>query len=288
MYGFYRISALSPRLFFGDVQANVEHLRSLIHEHKSSGFILFPELCLTGYSLQDLFFQENLAEQVQKGLQDLAGSVMESIVIVGAPLWHEDRLYNCAVVLYDGKVRGIVPKTYLANYREFYEKRWFSSGKDIEDATLLGVPFGVDLLFEAGEVRTDVIDLSEEGKQIAQAQLFRLGSNLVVLIAAADCEVQSGDPSSAAHGEKRRVQLAVIDSADVADVKALVGCGLDARHVVDSCAGEHETNLLSVNLLSQGKQSRCLSAEGRGQHEAIWVVHQIVGEGLRRIVACNV
>ncbi len=153
MFGLYRVSALSPKLFLANIEANVERLRSLIHLHKKSAFILFPELSLTGYTLQDLFYQENVAQRVVQGVQKLASSVMENIVIVGAPLWYEDRLYNCAVVLYEGKIQGIVPKTYLANYREFYEKRWFSSGQDIKNATLLGAPFGVDLLFESGEVR---------------------------------------------------------------------------------------------------------------------------------------
>ena len=187
MFGFYRVSALSPKLFLGNIQANVEHLRSLIHEHKSSAFILFPELSLTGYSLQDLFFQENIAQEVIKGLEELAGSVMESVVIVGAPLWYQDRLYNCAVVLHDGKIRGIVPKTYLANYREFYEKRWFSSGKEIKNATLLGAPFGVDLLFEAGEVRFG-IEICEDLWSVVPPSFFQAaaGAQLLFNLSASD------------------------------------------------------------------------------------------------------
>ncbi len=187
MFGLYRVSALSPKLFLADIEANVERLRSLIHLHKKSAFILFPELSLTGYTLQDLFYQENIAQRVLQGLQKLASGVMENIVIVGAPLWYEDRLYNCAVVLYEGKVQGIVPKTYLANYREFYEKRWFSSGKDIKNTTLLGVPFGVDLLFEAGEVRFG-IEICEDLWSVIPPSSYQAasGASLLFNLSASD------------------------------------------------------------------------------------------------------
>ena len=147
MYGFVRVAAISPRLEIGNVEANVQTIAKLIQQNKEAAVVLFPELCITGYTLGDLFYHERLHQAVLEGLKELQQSVLDSVAIVGAPLWYKNRLYNCAVVMHQQNIVGIVPKSYLANYREFYEKRWFSSGKDIENAELLGAPFGSDLIF---------------------------------------------------------------------------------------------------------------------------------------------
>ncbi|BAF69652.1 NAD(+) synthase [Nitratiruptor sp. SB155-2] len=152
MFGFIRVAAISPKLFLADIEANTKHICSLIQSQKEVAITLFPELCITGYTMGDLFFQEIVHQKILEALEEIKKCVMDGVVIVGAPLWYKERLYNCAVVMQNQKIVGIVPKSYLANYREFYEKRWFHSGKDIKGATLLDVPFGTDLLFRYKEL----------------------------------------------------------------------------------------------------------------------------------------
>lgn len=103
---------------------------------------VFPELSITGYTCQDLFFQQELLENVKKSIVELceASKWYKGIFVVGAPIESEGQLYNCAVVIANGNIKGIVPKTYLPNYNEFYEKRWFSSSLDKED--IMGVEIG--------------------------------------------------------------------------------------------------------------------------------------------------
>ena len=184
---FLRIAAISPKLVLGDVAANVAIHKELIHANKDAGIILFPELSLTGYTLGDLLVQKRLHDAVHDGLAELAKAVMESIVIVGAPLWHANRLYNCAVVLQNGRILGIVPKSYLANYREFYEKRWFNSGKDIFEEELDGVPFGTDLLFRSGEMVLGV-EICEDLWSVIPPSSYQAaaGANVICNLSASD------------------------------------------------------------------------------------------------------
>lgn len=133
-YGFIRVAAAVPVVKLADVKANTEEIVRLIGKAHSEGvsILTFPELCVTGYSCGDLFGQELLVEAAGKGVEEIAratrGKAMT--VIVGSPLRIKDRLYNCAVVIRNGEVKGVVPKVYLPTYNEFYESRWFASGED--------------------------------------------------------------------------------------------------------------------------------------------------------------
>jgi NAD+ synthase (glutamine-hydrolysing) len=162
-HGFARIAACTVAVDIADPAANaatvLEQAR-LCHED-GVAVAVFPELCLTGYSIDDLFLQDTLLEAVQTALADLveASRELRPVIVVGAPLRKGHRVYNCAVVIHRGAVLGVAPKSYLPTYREFYEARWFASGADQrgESVVLNGerVPFGPDLVFEA----TDVADL---------------------------------------------------------------------------------------------------------------------------------
>ena len=120
---------------------------------------VFPELALTGYALDDLLGQDAVLDAVHEGLAAIvaASADLLPVIIVGAPLRHRARLFNTAVVIHRGRVLGVVPKVHLPNYREFYERRQFASGRGIVDLeiTVAGqrAPFGTDLLFEAADVR---------------------------------------------------------------------------------------------------------------------------------------
>ncbi len=184
---FLRVAVISPKLYLADVGKNVEVISQLIHANRDAAVLLFPELSLTGYTMGDLFMQEALHKAVLRGIERLKEVVRESIVIVGAPLWYQNRLYNCAVVMQKGKILGIVPKSYLPNYREFYELRWFHSGKNIKDANLLDAPFGTDLLFEDDdllfgvEICEDLWTLKPPSFDMAAA-----GANLICNLSASD------------------------------------------------------------------------------------------------------
>ena len=155
--GFLRVAAVTPELTLGDVKANVRHLERAAKSLGAQGcrLLVFPELCLTGYSCADLFHQSALQEAALKGLAALAVATADlpAVLVVGLPLAHESRLYNVAAVLCAGKVLGFVPKSFLPNSEEFYERRWFAPASTLTNESIqLGgsrVPFGTDLVFKA-------------------------------------------------------------------------------------------------------------------------------------------
>ncbi|NIE80988.1 NAD(+) synthase [Asaia sp. As-1742] len=159
-HGFARVAACTVPIRLADPQHNLEQIVALASHCAKEGAALavFPEMCLSGYAIDDLRQQDALLDGVVRALMSLAdrSSDWSSLVVVGAPLVQRGRLFNCAVVLHRGKVLGVVPKTYLPNYREFYDSRHFISGAGIFQETIrLGgqtVPFGTDLLFEADDL----------------------------------------------------------------------------------------------------------------------------------------
>jgi len=155
MHGFIRVAAAVPKVGVADIGANSREVVSLMQEAEARdvAIVVFPELCLTAYTCADLFFQEALHCSLDKALRKILDQTksLQTIAIVGAPLWYQNRLYNCAIVIQRGKILGVVPKIFLANHKEFYEKRWFKSGADIVSKHMHiageSVPFGVDLIF---------------------------------------------------------------------------------------------------------------------------------------------
>lgn len=153
MYGFYTVSVAIPKLLLGNCKANGQNIIDLSLEAKNSSIVLFPELCITGYSLGDLFFNQTLFENQNKALETILDSTkqLDTIIVIGLVVFDSGKLYNCAAVLQRGTILGVVPKIYLPNKKEFYEKRHFSSGRNCiqKEITLFGkqVPFGTDLIF---------------------------------------------------------------------------------------------------------------------------------------------
>ena len=161
--GFLRVAAVSPQITIGDVAANTaticQQLSMLANDGVAIG--VFPELCLTGYSAEDLFFSESLLQGVRQSLTTLCHQSPLPLLAVGAP-WRlaDGRLINAAVLIGAGRILGMVPKTYLPNYGEFYDQRWFSSGFGINETEVsqdLGT-FHVraDQLFQLGDLRVGV------------------------------------------------------------------------------------------------------------------------------------
>ena len=134
-YGFIKVASAVPMVKVGDVKYNIEQIENLTVQAEGKGVevIVFPELSVTGYSCQDLFSQNLLLEVAEQGVMMLLDFTrkLDIITIVGAPVVAGDLLLNCAVVIQQGQILGIVPKTYLPNYSEFYEKRWFASAQDL-------------------------------------------------------------------------------------------------------------------------------------------------------------
>lgn len=139
-YGFIKVGTAIPAVRVGDVQYNTEQIEALLTQAEEAGIeiIVFPELSLTGYTCQDLFRQRSLLETIDAAVTHLLQSTLQKdvIAIVGAPLEVGNLLLNCAIVVQQGKLLGIVPKTYLPNYNEFYEKRWFTSAQSLRPTTI--------------------------------------------------------------------------------------------------------------------------------------------------------
>ncbi len=156
-HGFVRVAAATPVVHVADPAANAEEHERLIRQAGEQGvdLLVFPELSLSAYAIDDLHMQAALLEGVERQIAHLAGVADEAgvIAVIGAPVRNGDALFNCAVVLGGGEVLGVVPKTYLPNYREYYEKRWFApAASRSEDAVILNgerVDFAPGLIFEA-------------------------------------------------------------------------------------------------------------------------------------------
>ena len=139
-YGFVKVAAAVPAVRVADVEYNVQQLESIIAQAEGRGVevIVFPELCLTGYTCQDLFKEQLLLDRAEEGIIMLLDFTrkLDIVCIVGTPLLINGLLYNCAVVIQGGVIMGVVPKTYLPNYGEFYEKRWFASAQDLNPSDI--------------------------------------------------------------------------------------------------------------------------------------------------------
>jgi len=157
--GLVRVAAATPAASVADVGANAAALLSLARDADAAGadLVLFPELCLSSYAIDDLHHQEALLDRVEAELGGLIEASADlPVLLVGAPIRHGGRLYNCALALAGGELLGVVPKSYLPNYREYYEKRWFAPGAELArmETMVAGrkAPFGADLLFAAEDM----------------------------------------------------------------------------------------------------------------------------------------
>ena len=159
-HGFIRAAVCIPSLRVADPAFNLERTVELARQASAAGvaIALFPELGISAYSNEDLFHQDALLDATRTALAELVeeSNNLLPVLLVGAPLQFDAKLFNCAVVIYRGRVLGIVPKSYLPNYREFYEKRQFTSAHQAleREVAFLGeqVPFGNDLVFEADHI----------------------------------------------------------------------------------------------------------------------------------------
>ena len=159
---FIRVASACPVVNVGDIKFNVENIKNCIDLalKENSKLVVLPELSIPAYTCADLFLNQTLIEKSMEGIKDICDFSLDKdiLIAVGAPLLFNYSLYNCAYIIYNGKILGIVPKNYLPNYSEFYEKRWFTEGHDIisEKVNLPfqnDVPFGINLLFTSGNFK---------------------------------------------------------------------------------------------------------------------------------------
>ena len=177
MLDYIRIACAVPPVRVADVKQNVVDICLKITEadEQNCDLVVFPELAVTGYSCGDLFFQQALLTAAEAGLAQLcqfSKTAPAMTVVVGLPLVLAGQMYNCGVVISDGVVKGIVPKTYLPNYKEFYERRWFSSSEDLSQKTVCacdlglegdyGIPVGRDLIFKIGDGALVGVEICED------------------------------------------------------------------------------------------------------------------------------
>ncbi|MCS7047122.1 MAG: NAD(+) synthase, partial [Gemmataceae bacterium] len=156
-HGFLRVAAAVPRVRVGDCAANAETVLGLIAraERDGAALIVFPELCLTGYTCGDLFHQPVLQRAALDALAKIVdhSESTSCLTVVGLPLVVADQLCNVAAVVHRGRLLGLVPKSHLPNYKEFYEGRWFAPAPRLSEQTLhllaQDVPFGTHLIFDA-------------------------------------------------------------------------------------------------------------------------------------------
>lgn len=201
-FGFLKIGALSPRTCVANPQQNTIYVLAALRRAQEQGVQLavLPELCLSGYTCGDLFGQDTLLDGCEKALLDLAGQTreMDMVLVVGIPLRANGFLYNCAAVLQRGKILGFVPKTYLPNYQEFYEKRWFVSGMQNRADTVRfagqEIPFG-SLLFRLNDRTVLGVEICEDlWAPLPPSTLMALaGANVIVNLSASNESVAKND-----------------------------------------------------------------------------------------------
>lgn len=196
--GFIRVGAVVPKLKVADIEFNCNEIIKQIDiaNNNKIQIAVFPELCVTGYTCQDLFKQDILLEQAEKALNKILEHTnnLEIICILGMPIKSENQLFNTAVVIQKGKILGIVPKTFIPNYGEFYEKRWFASSKNAskKEISILGqiVPFGIDLLFKDKEYKEICfgIEICEDiwAVEPPSNKLALLGANIIFNLSASN------------------------------------------------------------------------------------------------------
>ncbi|MGC3992895.1 MAG: NAD(+) synthase [Propionicimonas sp.] len=210
-HGFARVAACTLPIAMVQPRANAEAVLARARECADAGACLavFPELTLSGYSIEDLLLQDTVIDAVQEALAWLVPQTADlgCVVVVGAPLVSLNRLYNCAVVIHRGQVLGVVPKSYLPTYREFYERRQIGPGDDVTGEIRVAgedVPFGSDLLFAADDVPGFVLNV-----EICEDMWVPVPPSAEAALAGATVIANlSGSPITVAKAEERKLLCA--------------------------------------------------------------------------------
>lgn len=270
-YGFVKVAAAVPRVKVADCNYNTEQMENLIAQAEGQGVevICFPELSVTSYTCQDLFHQQLLLEEAETSLLKLVEFCrsLNIIAIVGAPLSFKGMLLNVAVIIHKGKILGVVPKTYLPNYNEFYEHRWFASGASLENTKLKfcgqNVLVGTHLLFEATHF-TFGVEICEDLWSVVppSSKLALAGAEIIFNLSASNDIV----------GKSRYVENLVEGQS----ARALAG------YVYSGCGfGESTQDLVFAGRAYIAENGHILSSLQRFQMEDQMLINEIDVERLR-------
>ena len=200
---FIKVSAACPIVNVADIEFNLINIQNCIQQavDEKSKFIVFPELCVTAYTCADLFLQHELIEKSEKAIKALCefSKDKDILIAVGSPLYFNNCLYNCSYVIFNGKLLGIVPKSYIPNYSEFYEKRWFTEGLGIINKTVNlsfadSVPFGTNLLFTCNNIKFGFEVCEDLWVTIPPSSYLALqGANIIANLSASNELVSKAD-----------------------------------------------------------------------------------------------
>ena len=194
-YGFVKVAAAVPLVQVADCFYNIEKIEGLMRQASEKGvqIIAFPELSVTGYTCLDLFAQQTLLDGAEAALLQLVSNTadLDILTIVGVPLRTENRLINAAVVFQKGAIRGVVPKTYLPNYKEFQEQRWFTSVTELRESTIsIGeeeYPMGSHLLFRSGRLTAGIEICEDLWVPVPPSSLLTMeGANIIFNLSASN------------------------------------------------------------------------------------------------------
>ena len=280
-FGFVRVAAAVPQMRVANCQFNTHEIKQQIAEALNEGVqvICFPELSITGYTCGDLFFTQQLQQNALKSLEEICAYTRNQpiVVLVGAPLKVDNNLYNCAFVMTDGEVIGVVPKVNLPNTGEFYEKRWFTSGRATMEHSGSGVqpriptielwsgdvPFGPDLLFVTRDYCFG-IELCEDlwSPLPASTQLAIQGAEIIFNLSSSNCITDK-------HTFRRQM---------ITQQSARVHCGYV---YTSSGIGESTTDLVFSGSTYIAENGDLLEMGERFQMESSMVITEIDVERLR-------
>ena len=280
-FGYVRVAAAVPHMRVADCQYNATEIKKQITEAMQEGVevVCFPELSITGYTCADLFFTQQLQKNALAALEDICAYTrnLPIIVLVGAPLKVDNNLYNCAFVMTDGEVVGVVPKINLPNTGEFYEKRWFSSGRDVLEHNVNSirpriptielwgndVPFGIDLLFATKDYSFG-IEICEDlwSPLPASTQLAIQGAEIIFNLSSSNCVTGK-------HEFRQRM---------ITQQSARVHCGYV---YTSSGIGESTTDIVFSGSTYIAENGDMLEIGDRFQMESSMIISEIDVERLR-------
>ena len=280
-FGYVRVAAAVPHMRVADCVYNAGEIKKQISDAVAEGVevICFPELSITGYTCADLFFTQQLQRDALAALEDVCAYTrnLPIIVLVGAPLKVDNNLYNCAFVMTDGEVVGVVPKVNLPNTGEFYEKRWFSSGRDVLEQNVnsirpriplielwgTDVPFGIDLLFTTKDYSFG-IEICEDlwSPLPVSTQLAIQGAEIIFNLSSSNCVTGK-------HAFRQRM---------ITQQSARVHCGYV---YTSSGIGESTTDIVFSGSTYIAENGEMLEIGERFQMESSMVISEIDVERLR-------
>lgn len=200
---FIKVAAACPVLKVADIEFNTSEIKKCITKacEENVKVLVFPELSITSYTCADLFYQQRLIEHTKSAIQEICSfsSQKDILIMVGGPLEYDDCLYNAAFIIFEGRVLGIVPKSYIPNTSEFYEKRWFNSGLNIKSQNVSfdfqeNIPFGTNLIFKSSKATIGVEICEDLWTTIPPSSYLALaGCNILCNLSASNELVSKAD-----------------------------------------------------------------------------------------------